>query len=211
MVMGGVTLAEFGERLKKARKAAGLSQVELAKITGLSKSAICNYESGKRTNPSIPVAKALAAALNTSWWELLGWKDFGGGVHAHEAPQETAEKVLANFRKHHPEWRNNGSNTDAVPNASNSEKQTISSPIGVSSAFSQKGMAYQPERLEKGQIRAVFKTASANDSEPQYLRIVIKDPLSKIRQSLEKLNEEGQEVAVERVQELTEIPRYKKN
>ena len=65
-------MSEFGKRLKKARKAAGLSQVELAKITGLSKSAICNYESGKRTNPSIPVIKALAAALNTDWRKLAG-------------------------------------------------------------------------------------------------------------------------------------------
>ena len=211
MVMGGVILSEFGERLKKARKAAGFSQVELAKITGLSKSAICNYESGKRTNPSIPVAKALASALNTSWWELLGWEDFGGGVHGHEAPQEMTEKVLANFRKHHPEWQDDGSNTDAVPNASSSEKQIVAPPVKVSSAFSQKGMAYQPERYEKGQVRAVFKTVSANDPKPQYLKIVIKDPLGKIGQSLEKLNEKGQEVAVERVQELTEIPRYKKN
>lgn len=36
------------------------------------------------------------------------------------------------------------------------------------------------------------------------------DPLSRISQSLAKLNKEGQEKAVERVSELTEIPRYQK-
>ena len=65
-------MSEFGERLKRARKEMGLSQVELAKTTGISKSAICHYESGKRTKLLIPVIKALAAALNTDWRELAG-------------------------------------------------------------------------------------------------------------------------------------------
>ncbi len=65
----------LGDRLKSARKKIGMSQVELAKKTGLSKSTICNYENGKREKVSTPVIMALCDALGVSPYYLQGWKE----------------------------------------------------------------------------------------------------------------------------------------
>ncbi len=44
----------FGERLKQLRIEAGYSQLDLAQVLGLSRSAICYYEKSKR-NPSTEI------------------------------------------------------------------------------------------------------------------------------------------------------------
>ncbi len=44
----------FGERLKQLRIEAGYSQLDLAEVLGLSRSAICYYEKSKR-NPSTEI------------------------------------------------------------------------------------------------------------------------------------------------------------
>lgn len=52
-----------GERIKEARQEKGLSQEELARIIGSTKSAISRYESGKR-KPNLEQLKDIARALN---------------------------------------------------------------------------------------------------------------------------------------------------
>lgn len=61
----------FGQRLAERRRAAGLSQQELADRFGTSASAIGKYERG-RMKPSIEAAARLAALLETSVAYLLG-------------------------------------------------------------------------------------------------------------------------------------------
>ena len=53
----------IGENIKKARKQANLTQVELAKITNLSRSYIGDIEKD-RYNPSLSTLKAIAKATN---------------------------------------------------------------------------------------------------------------------------------------------------
>lgn len=53
----------YGKRIKEARKAAGLTQEQLANMVGLSKSTIACYELGKRNTNAWTVAK-IASALN---------------------------------------------------------------------------------------------------------------------------------------------------
>ena len=68
----------LGERLKELRESQGISQSELARRIGVSRSAICNYENGRREKPSAPVVYAIAKALNVMP------KDFEGSVNTVE-------------------------------------------------------------------------------------------------------------------------------
>lgn len=60
----------FGEKLKKARKEAGLSQEQLAEKLSVSRSAVAKWENDKGM-PDIQNLKALASLLNTSIDYLL--------------------------------------------------------------------------------------------------------------------------------------------
>ncbi len=62
---------DFCDQLKAAREQRGLSQTELAKLTGLQPSAISHFETGNRS-PSFDNLKRLANALGVSIDYLLG-------------------------------------------------------------------------------------------------------------------------------------------
>lgn len=64
---------EFGQRLKAARKAAGMTQQEIARQLGLTQKTISGYENG-RLDPSLQKLMQLCKVLNVSPNELLGWK-----------------------------------------------------------------------------------------------------------------------------------------
>lgn len=59
----------IGENIKIYRKKRGLTQEQLAKLSGLSKNAIYNYENNKRT-PSVDIANKIANALEVSLYSL---------------------------------------------------------------------------------------------------------------------------------------------
>lgn len=63
-------MKSIGERIKEARKAAGLTQVELAKKTKLSRSYIGDIEKD-RYNPSVSTLQLIADATNSSLGALL--------------------------------------------------------------------------------------------------------------------------------------------
>ena len=60
-----------GKRLKKLRKDKGLTQDELGKILGVTKSSICCYEKGTR-NPSIETIVDMMLLYNVSSDYLIG-------------------------------------------------------------------------------------------------------------------------------------------
>lgn len=60
----------LGERIKKQRKAMGLTQKQLAESTGISLSAIEKYERGK-LNPSYGNVQLIAGALNINVYDLM--------------------------------------------------------------------------------------------------------------------------------------------
>ena len=62
---------KFSEKLKEARKKAGLSQSALAEKAGISMRTLQNYEMGKRYPASLDIALGLATALNTTTEDLL--------------------------------------------------------------------------------------------------------------------------------------------
>jgi transcriptional regulator with XRE-family HTH domain len=61
----------FGNRLREARVAAGLSQSELEELSGIPKARLSRYENG-HVEPSIQTLAKLARALNVSEASLLG-------------------------------------------------------------------------------------------------------------------------------------------
>lgn len=77
MTVAGVVPAwTLGDKLRKAREHAGLSQVDLESLTGISRRSIVSYEGGGRA-PRRPqlVAWAVATGVPLSWLE----GDDGGG------------------------------------------------------------------------------------------------------------------------------------
>ncbi|MBQ8535974.1 MAG: helix-turn-helix transcriptional regulator [Clostridia bacterium] len=61
----------FQEQLKQARKAAGLTQAQVAAALRVDKSTYCGYETGKR-KPDVQKLKQIAAILGTTGDALLG-------------------------------------------------------------------------------------------------------------------------------------------
>lgn len=64
-------IKEFKDRLRRAREARGLSQLDLANKTGLQPAAVSHFETGQRS-PSFENLKKLADALSLSVDYLLG-------------------------------------------------------------------------------------------------------------------------------------------
>jgi transcriptional regulator with XRE-family HTH domain len=67
----------FGQRLQELRKAAGMSQTELAARSGTAIDTLRKWEQG-RTLPSIEAAARLATALGVSLDQLGGTAGAGG-------------------------------------------------------------------------------------------------------------------------------------
>jgi ribosome-binding protein aMBF1 (putative translation factor) len=60
----------FGKRLREAREAAGMSQVELARLSGIPQTNLPGIEAG-RIDVRLSTARRLARALNVSLHSLL--------------------------------------------------------------------------------------------------------------------------------------------
>ena len=60
-----------GEKVRRLRRGNGLTQVELARATGVSQGTIAQIENGEVQNPRPATIKALAEALSVSGMDLL--------------------------------------------------------------------------------------------------------------------------------------------
>ncbi|MDY3014506.1 MAG: helix-turn-helix transcriptional regulator [Evtepia sp.] len=130
-----------GERIKKARKDAGVTQKELGARLGISPQTLAQWENNLR-NPKIETLQKISAALKVPVEYLIGtWEYYGGGVYGREASDEVYAKFAENIKRH----------------------------------------TTQPSPSEK-----------------------------KLLTPFRKLNPTGQRVAVERVEELTDIPKYQR-
>lgn len=141
-----VDTSTTGENIRVVRRQRGITQEELAKMTGLSTMSIRRYESGERIVTDETLIK-IGNALQIEWQKLKGlvcWGFDGDGFQVWAPPESETElnQIFAdNISKH----------------------------------------------------RSSRKKAS-----------------DRINAALDKLNLTGQEKAVERVEELTEISRYQK-
>lgn len=64
----------FSDRLKEARKNAGLTQAQLSEKLGITAQSYSQYETGKR-NPKMETLQKIAAALNIKLSELVPMSD----------------------------------------------------------------------------------------------------------------------------------------
>lgn len=64
--------SELGTKLLTLRRERGLTQVQLADMSGVSRSRISELEGGIDTNPTLQTGKKLAAALKVRLHDLLG-------------------------------------------------------------------------------------------------------------------------------------------
>ena len=64
----------IGDRIKKARLAAGLSQSELAKRMGISTNGVCQWEKGRRA-PKVETVYKIAECIGCSPFDILATGD----------------------------------------------------------------------------------------------------------------------------------------
>lgn len=64
-------MADLGHRIQEARKAAGLTQLKLAKEVGVAQRSVSNWEQAKR-EPGVFGLRAIARRLGKSMDQLIG-------------------------------------------------------------------------------------------------------------------------------------------
>lgn len=150
-----------GQRIKEARKAAGMTQKDLAEKLGLAYQTLAQWENNLR-NPKFETLEKIATALNVHPGELMGLVNYGDDPWAP------------------------GDNIWASPDITPAQLEHL--------------------RDLRDQARAVQMSTwgvIARKEEPDIHE-------EEILESYYKLNDAGKKVARERVEELTEIPRYQK-
>ena len=229
-----------GQRIKAARKKAGMTQAALAEKLGISYVNISQLEKDQR-NPKLETLQRIAAALGTSISNLLPpdnyWEDEDGIGHTepqvveHEGPLQRAEVVersatpeelealLAKLQDGKPLLLSPDklAKLKATPKEQvaaaleKAEQEEQGHIVHISAPYYRlRGMSPERrEQLKAEKDRAVRYEHSLGVSHlASDILGQLNAPQRRIATALGKLNEEGQEKAAERVEELTEIPRY---
>lgn len=213
-------MVNIGKRIKAARQKAGMSQEELAQSIGVTKSTISKYEKGAR-EPRYDQLQRIAAALGTSISNLLPpdnyWEDEDGVGHTepqvveHEGPLQRAEVV---------EHSATPEELEALMAKLQDGKPLVLSPdelAKLKATPKERVAAALDAQGERGEIVKIEGQAGPSTRYEHSLGTTglatsllgqLNAPQRRIAAALDKLNEEGQQKAVERVEELTEIPRY---
>lgn len=232
-----------GQRIKAARKKAGMTQAALAEKLGISYVNISQLEKDQR-NPKLETLQRIAAALGTSISNLLPpdnyWEDEDGIGHTepqvivheepiektevveHSATPEELEALLAKLQDGKPLLLS----PDELAKLKATPKEQVAAALDKVGQEEQKHIVRisaplyklrgvspeQRERLKELKDQAVRYEHSLGitglGKSTMINALLAKDPQRRIATALGKLNEEGQEKAAERVEELTEIPRY---
>lgn len=97
-------MATIGERIKDLREKKDLTQIELSKKLGISRSTIASWESNRRV-PELGTAKILADFFDVSVDFLLGRVDSPTPTKPRELPQTVAPYLPEGFDELSPEAR----------------------------------------------------------------------------------------------------------
>ena len=186
----------IGENIQKRRKAFGLTQKELAEKVGVAPITIQQYERNVRI-PKIEILKKIGMALGfAEWYELYP------EISKKAVPDADDARLAAACN-----WLNKNLNL---------EQRKAKERWGIDKREDWLDNHYQ--------YAADMYDISAEDVKKNYVMLVSLDEIPdddvdkteeqfklKIFDALKKLNLYGQKIAAERVQELTEIPRYQLN
>ncbi len=153
-----------GERIKAARKKAGMTQATLAEKLGISYVNISQLENDRRS-PEYKTLQRIANALNIHIFDLIG-----------------IEKELDKYEVEYVVTEKDGS-----------------PPSPEILAEIEKFLSRWP--------REIYDSFS-EDQKDKFWRTLTKPLHAQLNDAFDRLNAEGQQKAVDRVEELTEIPRY---
>lgn len=181
----------IGERIKTARKSEGLTQKQLGELSGTSEITVRQYERGTR-QPRIEQLKRIADVLGVSAAYLLVGDEIFSNSSTHLANGVHIYKNTFPFKS-----------VEAFLQDQSADSYDISYQDEYLIIAVDKDAKVTPEELEK--IIDIY--APYREKTPG---ILLKDNERRIKIALDKLNDAGQQKAVERVEELTEIPKYTK-
>ncbi len=179
----------ISDGIRKARKALGITQEELAKTLGINRATVSKYESGA-ISPSIETIRQIALALKIDIYDLI---DSGFGA---------LDAVLPpNFK---------GANLDHAK----VDSKFLSVLLVNLTKLDRNSTAYIRSR------NAIFALAESSNLSNMALNFITEHErqseqsaiyfsgTQKLMEAYNRLNSSGQQEAVKRVEELTEIPRY---
>ena len=163
-------MVDVGKKIKAARQKKGMSQEELARFVGTTKSAVSRYEGGKR-QPRFDQLQRIAAVLGVPIHDLMGLTPF--------------------------------------------MKENVTPPDGPTMAEIEReaaaqGMTVTEYLLSKPETEELGRRFAAHDARLSRFLQFSPPPKYRIAAALDQLNDEGQEKAAERVEELTEVPKYQR-
>lgn len=84
---------KLGERMQNARQVRGYSQYDFAKLLGIGRSTLANYEQGVR-EPSLEMIEKIASALCVSPAWLVGWSTNGEDLNPERLRKRRVELGL---------------------------------------------------------------------------------------------------------------------
>ena len=225
----------IGERIKKVRLSLGLTQKKLGELCGIAEPTIRRYELGK-LNPKIGTLNKIAKALGVPVTELdpsiiprSKFIPIGKIIESARIAQGVSVEELAKRLGISPEKIREYERGDVVP--TKYIICLIADKLGIDSIKTDFTAYNAVERKQSiDEISQIYanKEDIADGKEliydltygtyqvtvPFYAAGRQRDDLEenyiyfKMNTLLDKLNEEGQQKAIERVEELTEIPRY---
>ena len=179
----------IGEMLKKARIDAGLTQKQLAEKCEMADSAIRKYESG-RIVPKIKTITKIASALGMSTSDFISGDSYSEksiDERIFFAEREIVSRIRRNIK--FERYNNPDSKIDLAPD------------ISKKYALPEETLKNASDKL--AWLATDIHLATEVDDLPEHHRQVI--------DLMDTLNEVGQRVAVARIEELSQIPKYQKH
>lgn len=178
-------MSKLGENIKTARIKMGMTQEELAIAANTTKAAISRYELGKR-EPKVDMIVKIADILNVSVGYLQGRETIQTQAILDAMRMKdyaTAEKLI-------------GLPAGSIVPIPENEQTAIDTQLA---------QAQHEKEITLNKLRLYFRVKFDHLSEQDYLSI------KALIDNFSQLNPEGQQKAIERIEELTEIPKYKKD
>lgn len=174
-------MKELGATIRQKRKQAGVSQESLAKMIGVTKSTISKYELGQR-EPSFEQLQNIADALSLGPFALI--------------PGCVQDAFMAGFNRFILTKRYRNAETEE------DQEDAIQDAIDLMQYFNELDCFAQQRAVAC--LRALAGYEPIDDTIPPHaIELAVT--------AMCQLNDEGQKKAVERVEELTEIPKYRTN
>lgn len=171
---------DIGPKIRAARKAANLTQEQLAQKSGVATITIRQYEAGKR-QPRVEQLRAIADALGVLITQLVDFSDVDLSAFSDTLGDSLIES---------------GTMLSRVTQKLDTLKKQNAPPEEI------KKYEDIRKQISRGMLEIANLTVQSNQTQKVYEKMLLS--------YFNELNDEGQGVAVDRLKELSEIPRYQR-